>query len=66
MVTDTSATREILFVVGVALLGVLLALVTVVTPWYAGPIATDAPGVVELHAPEPARVAADLGASDAG
>jgi hypothetical protein len=65
-VSDTSATREVLFVVGVALLGVLLALVTVVTPWYSGPIASTGPEVVDLHVPQPANVAVDFGVAHPG
>lgn len=66
MVSDASATREILFVVGVALLGVLLALVTVVTPWYSGPIASTGPEVIDLHVPEPTNVGVDLGVAHPG
>ncbi|WFE26828.1 hypothetical protein O7623_26715 [Solwaraspora sp. WMMD791] len=52
MAADTSATREVLFVVGVALLGVALALASVLTPWYVGPTATTGPSVVEMRAPQ--------------
>ncbi|MFV2087475.1 hypothetical protein [Micromonospora sp. LOL_021] len=63
MTAETSATREILLVVGVAMLGVLLALVSVVTPWYTGPTAGTGPVVVELHAPDPPVRSTDIEAA---
>ncbi|MFY1634041.1 hypothetical protein ACN27F_12295 [Solwaraspora sp. WMMB335] len=63
MELDTCAAREILVVVSIALLGVLLALVSVLAPWYAGPLDTRRPVVVEMHAPQQPTLTPDLGAA---
>ncbi|MDG4767757.1 hypothetical protein O7632_27225 [Solwaraspora sp. WMMD406] len=62
MAADIGAVREVLLVVGFALVGVLIALVSVITPWYGGSSSTDQAPVVELHAPQRTQQATDLSA----
>lgn len=50
--TGSGTARELLFVVAVAVAGVLLALVAVFTPWHAVPDGAAPAGLVELHGPD--------------
>jgi len=62
-IASTGAAREIVMVLGLALVGVLLALLTVLTPWYAPPIVADRPAVVEMRQPVGPKPASDFGAA---
>jgi hypothetical protein len=47
----TGGVRELLVVLGLGLVGLLLAALAAFTPWYAAP-AADRPSLVEVRAPE--------------